>query len=197
MQSNLRFKIISISIALQFSTDKHKESSKCLLEAKQYIEWLIKFAIKYFTIAFPVCQFVQLLGSAIYSYMAYGYFNNDILYRPFKLAYDKRISKAIKRKFNFNVGFFSFRLFWNTNTFSGWIAEASLSLCITISFLFSNPSFLLFFVSICEYHGTFYKMFRTQCVEIGTIARDKSHGNYYEVKKCIHETIIFHNMVKK
>lgn len=81
VRNHFNFTYLSILLA-----DKNKDSSKCLLEAGQYFEWLIQFTMKYFTIAFPVCQFLQILGSAIYSYIAYGYFNNDILYRPYKLA---------------------------------------------------------------------------------------------------------------
>lgn len=55
---------------------------------------------------------------------------------------------------------------WDQNTLPGWIGEAFFSILATFAFCLIIPPILSLFVSICEYHCAFYKMFRHQITKI-------------------------------
>lgn len=89
-----------------------------------------------------------------------------------------------------------FRLPWDQNTFGGWVVEAIFSVCSAFSFLFVYPTFLIFFISICEYQNAFLAIFRSQCIEIGTKAQNRN-VELNAAKAIIRDAINFHNLAKE
>lgn len=73
------------------------------------------------------------------------------------------------------------------------MADVVFGLFLTTFYMITNPAFLTLFVSICEFHRAFYKMFRAkldQIMIIGVIAKTKSHQ--FAIKSNIKDTILFH-----
>lgn len=70
------------------------------------------------------------------------------------------------------------------------MADVAFGLILTAFYMITNPAFLTLFVSICEYHRAFYKMFRAKLVQIGGMTKAKSHQS--TIKGNMKETILFH-----
>lgn len=96
-----------------------------------------------------------------------------------------------KRKYNL----FSFRLPWDQHSVEGWLMEVIFCLITVGFFVFVNPSFLTFFISICEYHRAFYKMFQGQINEVDVMVQMRP-CQYQAVKKMLHQSISFHVSAK-
>lgn len=88
------------------------------------------------------------------------------------------------------------RLPWDQNTFYGWTVEAVFSVFSAISFLFVYPTFLIFFISICEYQNAFHEIFQSECTAIGRKARAQ-HCELIDVKAAIRDVVNFHNLAKE
>lgn len=142
-------------------------------KANQRGERIADWFMKAFPIAFPICISVECFGSAVYSYYIYGYVNVDALYYPFNYAFP-----------------------WNQHTLPGWTFLVFFSASTCTSYLFVIPAFLTFFISICDFHGAFYKMFQGQVNGIDRIAATKQHQSG-DVKKLICESIVFHISAKR
>lgn len=95
--------------------------------------------------------------------------------------------------------FNGFRLPWEQHTFEGWMADVVFGSFLTTFYMITNPAFLTLFVSICEYHRAFYKMFKAKLDQIissgKAMAKAKSHQS--TIKNNIKETILFHISVTK
>lgn len=82
-----------------------------------------------------------------------------------------------------------FRLPWDQNTLTGYMAEIYIfSLGVGTTFAISTGSALMLFISICIHHGAFSKMFKHTAQKLG----QQNTGN----SEILRELVNFHNSVK-
>lgn len=78
---------------------------------------------------------------------------------------------------------------WNQQTMSGWIAETLLSDIAVVFYSVINNSFLTLFAAICEFHRSFYKLFRAKVQYIDEVTQKRQ---MYESKMALFGAIQFH-----
>lgn len=80
------------------------------------------------------------------------------------------------------------RLPWDQHTSWGWFAEVVGSWAFATAYLSVDSAFLTLFMSICEFHKAFYKMFRYKVGQLGgNECKQKK-----DVKQILHEAIFIH-----
>lgn len=85
---------------------------------------------------------------------------------------------------------------WDQNTLIGWIMELIFNIVAATMYFIIASSFLILFFSICQYHGSFYKIFRLQIDEIDAAIAQQPLPTH-RIKKLLYETINFHISAKK
>ena len=81
-------------------------------------------------------------------------------------------------------------LFWNENTPSGYAATILSHIAFGETYLFSNGTLLLLYISICWYHRAFYERFDDSIRELDPQQPENA-------KKILCELIDFHNSIKE
>lgn len=77
---------------------------------------------------------------------------------------------------------------------SGWMAETLLSDIAVGFYSVINSSFLALFAAICEFHRSFYKLFRAKVRYIDKVTQNKQ---IYESKMALFGAIQFHGWATK
>lgn len=85
---------------------------------------------------------------------------------------------------------------WNDHHLAGYIANIIFGVCFSVAYLMMSLPFLLFFISICEYHHAFYEMFQLQIDRVRKVAQSKPYRSY-DVKKSLADSISFHISAKE
>lgn len=77
---------------------------------------------------------------------------------------------------------------WDQHTSYGWFAEVVGSWAFATSYLSVDSAFLTLFMSICEFHNAFFKMFQ---FKVGQLSENNSIQKN-DVRKILHDAIFIH-----
>lgn len=126
------------------------------------------------------------LISVFYCWFANGSLNVDEFLHPIPIMYVDFISQVSLSQ---TRGIFS--LPWNQTTLLGYSGEIASIMIFSVTFFLSNGLFLLLFISLCIYHGTFYEI----------IARARDEFNRHNKNRCdtkfLGDLIQFHASIKE
>lgn len=75
-------------LIFSFMLDKKTDLSEFMANADQRGDRIVKFFIKYFSMAGPIVIFIQCLANIIYVRFKYGYIDPATLFRPVRLVYE-------------------------------------------------------------------------------------------------------------
>lgn len=90
----------------------------------------------------------------------------------------------------------SYRLPWNQNTLQGWMIETLYSSFFSACYCLMAPLFLILFVSVCNYHDAFYKLFRFQIANIDATAGFEPFPTV-RIMETMHQSISLHISAKE
>lgn len=87
-----------------------------------------------------------------------------------------------------------FSLPWNQTTLVGYAEELCFSIPVGFGYFFVNGVFSLLFISICQHHQAFYKMFKHSVVKSKP---KRPNGTNQSDAKFFYDLIRFHTSVKE
>lgn len=95
-----------------------------------------------------------------------------------------------------NWKFIFFRWPWNQNTLHVWMFETIFNGLIVFVVGLVTSALLTLFVSICHYHGAFYKIFQLQIANIDQATYSRPM-KCMKIRKLINESISLHISAKR
>lgn len=95
------------------------------------------------------------------------------------------------------INFHSFRLPWDQTTITGWMFEMAYHTDLFYFYFFVSFSLLTLFISIFEYHRSFYELFKHLIGKLDMNEQLYKPIQIYQLKVCLRDTIILHTSAKK
>lgn len=157
-----------------------------LQEANRRSEWLWSILFKYVVVSFFSMASMSIT-SVFLCWLITTEFDVNHFYHPLKVAYVQilKISNAFLLSLKDH-----FSLPWNQTTYWGYAGEIGVDTMVTVGYIIANGTLLLFFISMCIYHGAFYRLFGHFVDKL-----DSNNGKIKEEKLC--DLIRFHISTKE
>lgn len=159
------------------------------MQANEQSQRISKKYLQFVLIGFAINTLMMATTSVLFCFVMRGTFDANYVYHPFQVLW-VIISKIENEKNRFSLKILR-RVPWDKKTFTGYIGEIAFAIAFGDSYLFSNCSLLLLFISICIYHQKFAERFE---YVLGKFDQPNKRRND---RQLLCDLIRFHNAIKE